>query len=219
MAPVTLNMLSVCETFKSIQGESTHAGRVCSFIRLAGCNLACTYCDTRYAQGEGITLSIEEIMVEIDRLQCRLVELTGGEPLLQPETPQLCCRLLQQGCEVLVETNGSIDIGGLPNGCKRIVDVKCPDSGEGSSFLMVNLDRLNATDEVKFVISSHADFDWACAFVTRHAIDKRCTVIFSPNTAKVVARDLAGWIVTSNAPVRLGLQMHKIIWGDDVRGV
>jgi 7-carboxy-7-deazaguanine synthase len=211
-------MLRVTEQFKSIQGESTYAGEPCSFIRLAGCNLTCVYCDTGYARDGGVATSIEEIVRVVETHVCGLVEVTGGEPLLQRETPELCRALLDKNYTVLVETNGSLDISALAPGCVRIVDVKCPGSGMAGSFLEKNLAALNGRDQLKFVISNAADFKWANDFVATRNLRKRCTVIFSPNTDMLRPRDLAEWIIAENAPVRLGLQLHKIIWDLDTKG-
>jgi 7-carboxy-7-deazaguanine synthase len=211
-------MLEVCEIFKSIQGESTRAGLLCAFVRLSGCNLECVWCDTRYARAVDRSMPVEEVVASIDKLACPLVEITGGEPLLQAETPQLCAGLIAVGHTVLIETNGSLDIAALPPGCIRIVDVKCPDSGAGGSFRMANLAELTPVDECKLVIASRRDFDWALAFTAENYLDKRCSVIFSPATTSVSPRELAEWIIAANAPVRLGLQLHALIWGKEARG-
>ena len=212
-------MLKVSEIFKSIQGESTHAGKLCSFVRLSGCNLQCIYCDTEYARIDGgADRSIEEIVAEVRYHRTTLVEITGGEPLLQEETPELCSRFIDLGYTVLVETNGTIDIKCIPPPVIRIVDVKCPSSGHGESFLRENFKRLTGTDECKFVISDKDDFFWALDLVLRENLPAMCTVIFSPNTRMVSPEDLASWIIAESAPVRLGLQLHKIIWGEK-RGV
>lgn len=213
-----MNMLKVNEIFKSIQGESTYAGRICSFVRLTGCNLRCNYCDTTYAFTEGSDRSIESIMNSLSALGCKLVEITGGEPLLQSETPDLCRKLIDNNYTVLVETNGSLPIDKLPKGCIRVVDIKCPGSGQENSFLRENVDHLKRTDEIKCVISSRIDFDWALEYVKKYSLNDRSTVIFSPCMGVIDISDLAEWIVDSNAPVRLGVQLHKIIWGDK-RGV
>jgi len=211
-------MLNVCEIFKSIQGESTYAGRVCSFVRFTGCNLRCVYCDTRYAFSEGVMQPLDMVINTLDELGCTLVELTGGEPLLQADLPQLCSALLARNYTVLVETNGSLPIDILPDRCIRIVDVKCPGSGQGESFLVKNIGLLRKADEVKFVISDRYDFSWACEFVNRYAVCEKATVLFSPCMGRIDSADLAAWIVDSNMPVRLGVQLHKMIWGDK-RGV
>lgn len=211
-------MLNVVEIFKSLQGESTYAGELCSFIRLSGCNLRCTYCDTRYAQSDGISMAIDACCAKVEALGCKLVEVTGGEPLLQPETPDLCACLIKAGYAVLVETNGSLDIGKLPSACVRIMDVKCPGSCMEGSFYMNNLNALTGRDQVKFVISDRHDFDWSLAFVESNNLLKHCIVIFSPNINALRPKDLAEWIIHANVPVRMGLQLHKIIWGNDARG-
>jgi len=212
-------MLKVYEIFKSIQGESTRAGMVCVFIRLSGCNLSCSYCDTAYAREDGTLYSIEALAGKVKDYQTNLALITGGEPLLQKETPQLCWKLVDMGCTVLVETNGSQNLSILPEGVTSIVDVKCPGSGHADSFNMENLRFLRKYDECKMVISDRHDFDWAMKFVKTHNLHKQCTVIFSPNSKKLKPELLAEWILESNAPVRLGLQLHKIIWGENARGV
>ena len=204
--------------FKSIQGESTHAGRICSFVRLAGCNLSCSYCDSSYARSGGKVMSFSRIEEAIDAMSCDLVEITGGEPLMQQGAALFAKRLLSAGKTVLVETNGSFDIGVLPAGCIRIVDVKCPSSGMSHSFLERNIGHLHKNDEVKFVIGTREDFEWALSFVQKHGIAEKVTVLFSPVTGSVAPADLAEWIIAENAPVRLQLQLHKIIWGNR-RGV
>lgn len=218
MRPI-LAMLNVCEIFKSIQGESTRTGIICSFVRLSGCNLSCTYCDTPYARQKGTDLCGDDIIRQVENLGCSLVEITGGEPLLQKETPALCRRLIDKGYTVLVETNGSQDIAQLPNGCIRIMDIKSPGSGCSDSFLTENLDRLTAEDECKMVLCDRGDFLWACDFVRQHTLHETCTVLFSPDMEQLSPKTLAEWILEEKIEVRLGLQIHKIIWGQDVRGV
>ncbi|MFP4417298.1 MAG: radical SAM protein [Chitinivibrionales bacterium] len=213
-------MLKVSELFTSIQGESTHVGRPCFFIRLAGCNLRCVYCDTVYAcDQEGYDYSVDRLINFAGEQKIPLVEITGGEPLLQSETPELCRRLLENNFTVMIETNGTLDIGAVPANCIRIVDVKCPDSGEKDSFLLTNLDKLNASDELKFVLSSREDFDWALHFVAHHKLQDICTILFSPNLQRLVPSHLVSWILDCRAPVRLGLQLHKYIWEPDTKGV
>lgn len=207
-------MLNICELFKSIQGESTHAGRVCAFVRLSGCNLNCSYCDTQYAFERGTPRHLDEIVRDVEGLECELVEITGGEPLLQDETPELCERLLSAGHTVLVETNGSLDITRLPRGCIRIVDIKCPGSGMEGSFLAGNIEALGGCDECKTVLCDKRDFEWALAFVRTHRLHEKCAVLFTPAHGMLEPRQLAEWILQSNAPVRLGLQLHKVIWGN-----
>ena len=210
--------MKVCEIFKSLQGESTHWGKVCSFVRLSGCNLQCTYCDTEYARTQGETWSIEEIVSEVQTHRTRLVEVTGGEPLLQPEAPILCKRFLELGYTVLVETNGTMDIAAILPPVIRIVDCKCPSSGHEGSFLEKNFNRLTPADECKFVISDKADFHWALDVVRRETLHEIGPVLFSPNMTLLPPKELAEWIIEENAPVRLGVQLHKLLWGDR-RGV
>ena len=217
--PPILNMIKICEIYRSIQGESTRAGMVCTFVRLSGCNLSCSYCDTPYALQEGTKYTIDEIVEKVEEIGCSLVEITGGEPLLQEETPLLCRKLLSLGHTVLVETNGTFAISLLPQDCAVIMDIKCPGSGSTDSFCLDNIPNLRKYDDVKMVISGRDDFDWALKFLHKHSLHKKCTVIFSPNTKKVSPKELAKWILDANAPVRLGLQLHKIIWGEDTRGV
>jgi 7-carboxy-7-deazaguanine synthase len=211
-------MLTVCETFVSIQGESTYAGEVCAFVRLSGCNLSCGYCDTRYAFEHGKEMPVEDIVRWVKGQGCNLVEITGGEPLMQRETAQLADALVNQGHRVLVETNGSYDISVLPRSCVKIVDVKCPGSDMAHSFFIPNLKALTRHDECKFVISNKDDFVWSHAFVNTHRLADICTVIFSPNTTTLKPKDLAEWIIEKKPGARLGLQLHKCIWGEDVRG-
>jgi 7-carboxy-7-deazaguanine synthase len=213
-------MLCVCELFKSIQGESSFAGEVCLFVRLAGCNLSCSYCDTAYAKesGSGRQMSIDGIMAWIGSRRVRLVEITGGEPLLQKETAALAARLCEEAYTVLVETNGSLDISALPDMCVRVMDVKCPSSGMAGSLYRPNLDALNAHDECKFVISDRDDFEWACGFLADHRLAGKGRVIFSPNRERLAPKLLAEWLLDKNPGARLGLQLHRCIWGDDVKG-
>jgi len=207
--------LDVCETFTSLQGESSYAGMGCFFIRLAGCNLRCTYCDSRYAfEGPRHTVSVASLLAAARAAQVPLIEVTGGEPLLQSATPQLLQGLSRIPAKtVLVETNGSLDIAGIPEAVVAIVDVKCPDSGAAGSFDSANLERLRPHDEIKFVISSRADYDWACRFVNTHAdVWRTAAVHFSPVvTAGFRAEELAAWIVEDALPVRLQLQLHRIL--------
>lgn len=211
-------MLKVNEIFKSIQGESTHAGQICSFIRLSGCNLRCDYCDTKYSFDEGYLFSVDEILEKVKSLNSNLVEITGGEPLCQEETPTLCHKLLNLGYEVLIETNGSQDISTLPKKVIKIVDIKCPDSGSFESFNIENIKSLSNKDECKFVISSIRDFNWSIRFIEEHQLNNICQLIFSPYTGSFSAEELANLIISNDSPVRLGLQLHKVIWGDK-RGV
>lgn len=211
-------MLQICEIFKSIQGESSRAGMVCSFVRLAGCNLRCRYCDTAYAWDRGAGQSIESILSTVKTHNTTLVEITGGEPLLQPGTSGLCERLITEGYTVLLETNGTIDISVAPPPVIRIVDIKGPSSGHAGTFLDKNYGSLRPVDECKFIVSDREDFDWSVDCVRRRKLDTIAQVIFSPNMKLLAPLQLAEWIVQENVPVRLGIQLHKIIWGDK-RGV
>ncbi|MBU1735906.1 MAG: radical SAM protein [Verrucomicrobia bacterium] len=206
-----LASLQICETFVSIQGESTFAGRPCFFIRLTGCNLRCSYCDTTYAFTGGEPKTIPQLVDEFRVSGLTLVEVTGGEPLLQPGTPALLKALhaARPGAVVLVETNGSQDISVVPPGVVAIMDIKCPASG--AAFDWQNLERLRPQDEVKFVISERADFDWAVRIVNEHAIASKChAVLFSPVLGRVEPATLAEWLMASRVPARLNLQLHKL---------
>lgn len=211
--------LVVNEIFLSIQGESTHAGRPCVFVRTGACNLRCSYCDTAYAFHEGAAMHINEVMSQVLAHATPLVELTGGEPLLQPLAPELCRRLLAAGCEVLVETSGSLDISVVPPGARVILDVKTPGSGEEAANDYGNLARLRPGDEVKFVLVSRADYEWARQFVRERALHQRATVLFSPAFRLVSPADLSRWINEDHLPVRLNMQLHKLIWPPHLRGV
>ena len=212
--------LLVNEIFYSIQGESTHSGRPCIFVRLTGCNLRCSYCDTRYAYEQGAKMELTEIVSRIADYKCPLVEITGGEPLLQSKTPTLIYKLLENGYEVLMETNGSLDISGVDGRCIKIVDIKCPTSGESDKNDMENLKRLRPKDQVKFVIENRIDYEYA-----KETIDSNCPdfpeeqILFSPVSEGIAPSQLAKWILEDNLNVRLHLQIHKIIWPDRKRGV
>ena len=211
--------LVVNEIFKSIQGESWFAGLPCVFVRLTGCNLRCNYCDTTYAYEGGEELSVEELLERVEGYTCPMVDITGGEPLLQDETPELAEALLQKARTVLVETNGSLDIDILPKGIVRIVDVKCPDSGQSEKMFWENMDRLMKTDEVKFVLQSRHDYEWAKSVVDDYELLQRCMVLFSPAFGILPPSTLAEWILADGLTVRLNLQLHKYIWSPDKRGV
>ncbi|OEU67920.1 MAG: 7-carboxy-7-deazaguanine synthase [Desulfobacterales bacterium PC51MH44] len=212
--------LLVNEIFHSIQGESTHSGRPCIFIRLTGCNLRCSFCDTRYAYEDGVSLEIAEIMERIAGYKCPLIEITGGEPLLQSETPLLIYRLLENGYEVMMETNGSLDISKVDGRCIKIVDIKCPTSNESDKNDLANLTRLSSKDQVKFVIGSRKDYEYAKEMVELNCPGfPREQILFSPVKGKMASAKLAEWILEDNLNVRLHLQLHKIIWPGKQRGV
>ena len=229
----------ITEIFKSIQGEGTRAGLPCIFVRLTGCNLRCTWCDTSYAFHGGKKMSVAEVLESVDELACRraggrgaeagvrLVELTGGEPLLQEEIYPLAENLLGAGYTVMIETSGERSIGRLPREVIKIVDVKCPDSGEPDTFDRSNLDALTENDEVKFVLSTRGDYEFAREFTERHGLKGKVReVLFSPVFADpegkwpgLAPRLLAEWILRDGLPVRLGLQLHKFIWDPAAKGV
>jgi 7-carboxy-7-deazaguanine synthase len=213
-------MLTVNEIFHSIQGESTHAGRPCVFVRLTACDLRCSWCDTPYAFHEGTRMTIEDVVAKVHGYGCDVVEITGGEPLLQKDVYPLMQRLLDERCTVLLETGGHRSVDDVPAGVIRVIDVKCPGSGEAERNHWPNLDRLRPTDEVKFVIRDRADYEYAHDVVSRHNLIGRCAaVLFSPVHAVLAPRVLAEWILADRLPVRLQLQAHKYIWGAEVRGV
>jgi 7-carboxy-7-deazaguanine synthase len=226
----------ITEIFKSIQGEGTRAGLPCIFVRLTGCNLRCTWCDTAYAFHGGQKMTVDEVLERVESLNRRpdvsvggisLVELTGGEPLLQEEVYPLAERLLAAGYTVMIETSGERFIGRLPKEVIKIVDVKCPDSCEPDTFDPRNLEELSANDEVKFVISGRRDYEFAREFSREHRLSERVReVLFSPvhddpngKWTGLEPRELVGWMLEDGLPVRLGLQLHKIVWDPAMRGV
>jgi 7-carboxy-7-deazaguanine synthase len=227
--------VQITEIYKSLQGESTYAGLACVFVRLTGCNLRCSWCDSEYTFTGGRKMAIEEVVGEVDRLSPGggLVEITGGEPMLQErEVVLLMERLLREGYGVLLETSGERPLQRVPAGVVKIADVKCPDSGEPDTFCMDNLEALTARDEVKFVISSRADYEFARDFSQRHGLAQRVNaVLFSPAFRKDATgardsshclldpRELAEWMLADNVPARLGMQLHKFIWDPAVKGV
>jgi 7-carboxy-7-deazaguanine synthase len=213
-------MLTVNEIFHSIQGESTHAGRPCVFVRLTACDLRCSWCDTPYAFHEGRKMSIDDVMAEVDRYGCPLVEVTGGEPLLQDDVYPLMERLLADGREVMLETGGHRPIDRVPAAVVKIVDVKCPASGESDKNDWSNLDRLAPHDQVKFVVQDRADYDFATAVIVRHDLASRtAAVLISPVHGVLDPRTLSEWMLADRTPARLQLQLHKFIWSPTTRGV
>jgi 7-carboxy-7-deazaguanine synthase len=227
--------MQITEIYKSLQGESTYAGLPCVFVRLTGCNLRCSWCDSEYTFQGGRKMSVEEVLGEVSRLSPNggLVEITGGEPMLQErECVPLMQQLLNEGYRVLLETSGERPLERVPAGVIKIVDVKCPNSGEGGTFCIENLEALSGHDEIKFVLSSRADYDFARDFSRRHNLANRVNcVLFSPAFRKDAtgARDsshclldpqeLAEWMIADDVPARLGLQLHKFIWDPAVKGV
>lgn len=211
--------LEITELFFSIQGESSYAGQPCVFIRLAGCNLRCTFCDAPYAYEEAPTRkSLAEILAFVADFPGFPVEITGGEPLLQEEVYPLMAALLATGRRVLLETNGSLPLDRVPAGVVKIVDVKCPESGTGGSFDLNNLLLLCADDELKFVISSRDDYNWAVDFLRAYRRPNGPLVHFSPVTTLLEPGVLADWILADRLPVRLQIQLHKVLWPEAVRG-
>jgi 7-carboxy-7-deazaguanine synthase len=210
--------MRVTEIFQSIQGEGTRAGRPCAFVRFTGCDLRCRWCDTAHAFHGGEDRSRQSIVAELGSMAMRHVCLTGGEPLLQAELPELCRDLLAAGWEVTVETHGQRDAGGLPEEVVRIFDVKPPGSGEETRDFSY-LDRLRGRDEVKFVVASREDFDWSVQVARRYRLAERVAVLFSPVVPEVEPKALVEWLLASGIEARLSLQLHKLIWGLDVRGV
>jgi 7-carboxy-7-deazaguanine synthase len=212
-------MLTVNEIFKSIQGESSFTGLPCIFIRLTGCNLRCTWCDTEYAFYEGKPKSVQDIMDAIEPLGVSLVEITGGEPLLQDEVYDLMSALLEKNFQVLVETGGGVSVEKVPERVIKILDIKCPGSGEASKNLWDNLDHLNPGDEVKFVLADRIDYEWSRKVLDRTHIHNKVKVLFSPVYDKLDLKELAAWVLEDNLPVRVQTQLHKVIWGKDAIGV
>jgi len=206
--------LRVTEVFHSIQGESTFAGRPCVFVRLTGCQMRCRWCDTEYAFHGGAWRTRAELVEEVAGYGCPLVEVTGGEPLLQPGTLPLLTDLCDRGHEVLLETGGGLDITGVDPRVRRIVDVKCPGSGEAEHNRWENLDHLRPTDEVKFVLAGQADYRWAVRVLEERRLAERCPVLFSPVAGELDPRELAEWILRDRLPVRFQLQLHKLLWGN-----
>jgi len=214
-------MLRVTEIFHSIQGESTHAGRPCTFVRLTGCPMRCVWCDSEYTFTGGDHFSIDDILAKVRATECSLVEVTGGEPLAQPEAFTLINRLCDEGYEVLLETGGYVSTERVDSRAKIILDVKCPGSGEEARNHWPNLDLLRADkDEVKFVIANRDDWDFARDIIKRFELEKRAlAILISPVWNNLDLQEVAGWITSSRLKVRMQLQMHKYIWGPEARGV
>jgi 7-carboxy-7-deazaguanine synthase len=212
-------MLTVNEIFHSIQGESTRAGDPCVFVRLTACDLRCTWCDTPYAFHEGRKMSIDEVVKAVDDYGCPLVEITGGEPLLQDEVYPLMSRLLERGHTVMLETGGHRPIDRVPTGVIKVVDVKCPGSGESDKNHWANLDALAPHDEVKFVIADRADYDFARDVISTKLTGPHGAILFSPVHGMLDPKTLSEWVLADRLPVRVQLQIHKIIWTPETRGV
>ena len=211
--------LVINEIFYSIQGESSYAGWPCVFVRLTGCNLRCTWCDTTYSFNEGQPTPLDDIIAKVRSFETQLVEVTGGEPLLQPNVLPLLTRLCDLGKTVLLETSGSLDIAPVDPRVVKIMDLKCPSSGETDKNRYANLRHLTQLDEVKFVIADQADYDWTRRIITAEQLNQRCSVLVSPVVERLPLRTLAAWILADRLPVRLQTQWHKLIWGPTARGV
>jgi len=213
-------VLTINEIFHSIQGESTYAGRPCVFVRLTACDLRCRWCDTPYAFHEGRKMSVDEVMADVEARGCPTIEVTGGEPLLQPDVYPLMQRLLDSGKTVLIETGGHRSIAKVPPGVIRIVDVKCPGSGESDNNDWSNLALLTKSDEVKFVIADRRDYDFARTIVLREDLPAKVNaVLLSPVHGELDARLLSEWVIADRLDVRVQLQVHKFIWSPETRGV
>jgi len=213
-------MLKINEIYHSIQGESTTAGRPCVFIRLTYCNLRCTYCDTEYAFYEGKDFSVEQVIDEIEKYNCKLVEITGGEPLVQiDECLELMKRLSELDYEVMIETGGSLPIKDIDPRVKIIIDLKCPSSGMENKNLYENLKYLHPADELKFVIGNREDYEWSVDIIKKYNLQKKCIILFSVVFGKLEPVELVNWIIEDKLDVRFQLQMHKYIWHPQTKGV
>ena len=211
--------LRITEIFHSIQGESSYVGQPCVFVRLAGCPLRCTWCDSEYTFSGGTELPLDEVLTRVRAYRCRLVEITGGEPLHQQEAFLLIERLCSEGYEVLVETSGAIDVAPVDKRAHVILDVKCPGSGMVERMHWDNLSQLTEKDEVKFVIKDRADYEWAGSIVAQYRLEARCAVLFGPVFGELEPSRMAEWILADRLPVRLQVQLHKYIWDPEARGV
>ncbi|MFW6154042.1 MAG: radical SAM protein [Planctomycetota bacterium] len=211
--------LIVNEIFLSLQGEGTRAGRPCVLVRLTGCDVGCRWCDTRYARADGEAMTIAAIAAAVAGRGCRLVEVTGGEPLAQAASPALLTALCEAGHEVLLETSGTFDIAPVDPRVVRIMDVKCPSSGVAGAMRWSNLERVRPSDEVKFVLADRGDYEYARAVIDQHDLTGRCTVLMGPVAGQLDPAELAAWICADRLEVRLNLQLHKLLWPDRERGV
>jgi 7-carboxy-7-deazaguanine synthase len=212
-------LLRINEIFKSIQGESSYTGIPCVFVRLTGCNLRCSYCDTTYAYDEGTEMSVNEILSTIKGYSCKNVCITGGEPLLQSSVNKLINVLIKNRYKIFVETGGSINIDMLPKAVTRIMDIKCPDSGMKKEMDWDNIDRLKSNDEIKFIISSKKDYEWAKRITRKYKLTDRAQILFGVAYGRMKPKTLAGWISKDNLEVRFQLQLQKYIWPNKVKGV
>ena len=212
-------MLEVTEIYKSVQGESTYMGLPCVFVRLTGCNLRCVWCDTTHAFYDGKKLSVDQVLDQVKSYGVNLVEITGGEPLLQKEVFPLMKSLLKNKFQVMLETSGSLSIENVPVEVIKIIDLKCPGSGEENKNLWNNLNHLVPTDEIKFVIADRIDYEWSKKVLQSYELDKKVQILFSPVFEKLKLKDLTKWVLEDNLPVRLHTQFHKHIWDPKAIGV
>jgi 7-carboxy-7-deazaguanine synthase len=211
--------MKVNEIYHSIQGESTYAGCPCTFVRLTYCHLRCSYCDSTYAFFEGSDLTLEEILSQVEAYGGKLIEITGGEPLLQAEVFPLMELLLERGYTVLLETSGCVDIGGVDPRVIKIMDLKCPGSGESEKNLFSNIDALQPSDEIKFVVGSREDYEWAKRIMMEHQLSGRFTILISTVFGAIEPRDVVEWMLADHLRARFQLQLHKYIWPAETRGV
>ncbi len=212
-------MLEVTEIYKSIQGESSHTGLPCVFVRLTGCNLRCVWCDTAHAFHGGRKMSVQDVVGKVQSFGIGLVEVTGGEPLQQKEVFTLMDALLKENFRVMLETSGSLSVADVPSPVIKIIDLKCPGSGEVDKNHWGNLNHLSPVDEIKFVIADRADYEWSRSILKKHELHKKSHVLFSPVFDKLNLKDLTEWILEDNLPVRLQTQLHKQIWSKETTGV
>ncbi|MCZ6820042.1 MAG: radical SAM protein [Calditrichaeota bacterium] len=211
--------MRITEIYHSIQGESRFAGRPCVFVRTTGCNLRCVWCDTEYSFYGGAEMSLDKIVAKTDRFGCKLVEITGGEPLLQKDVPELAQLLADRDYTVLVETSGERDISVLDKRVIKIMDLKCPGSGESHRNRWQNIAHLSAQDEVKFVVKDRKDYDWAVDVIKKRGLERRCHILISPVFSELAPDELVNWILQDGLDVRFQLQLHKLVWSPDTKGV
>jgi 7-carboxy-7-deazaguanine synthase len=211
--------MTICEIFYSIQGESTYSGLPCVFIRTSGCNLRCSYCDTRYAYQGGVDMPVADILAQVRSYKCRLVEITGGEPLLQEDLSLLISSMLEDGYEVLMETNGSLSIESVDPRVVKIMDLKCPDSGMSQYVRWENLQHLTGHDQVKFVLSSRRDYEWAKGIIAKYPLLSEIEVLISTAFGALEPKDVVKWMLNDGLNARFQLQIHKYIWHPETRGV
>jgi len=211
--------MRITEIFYSIQGESSFIGTPCVFIRTTGCNLRCVWCDTTYSFYGGEEIRLDEIMKKVESYGCKLVEITGGEPMLQKEIYELCDRLLAANYAVLIETGGSLDLSRVDPRVVKIVDLKCPGSGEAEHNYWPNLEILQPHDQIKFVIKDRADYEWTLEVIRKHRLDERFHLLISPVFGEMELQPLAEWMLADRVKARLQIQLHKLIWSPEMRGV